>query len=178
MLRLSIHRVDRSGALLGAPESNHVSAQVLFFLFFLYFFVRSSSLGPPVSILFLFQTQDVPSCPSCLAAHPTDPGKADIINIIIYIILIIILFTVIPFSSSSFSSSGQIAVGCHSGEVAVYRLLKIMMMTIIFVINIKMMTMNNKIIIKITRVDREVDHIPHKHEDDHRDQDDHIDNQS
>ena len=164
MLRLSIHRVDRSGSLLGAPESNHVSAQVLFFLFFLYFFVRGSSLGPPVSILFLFQTQDVPSCPSCLAAHPTDPGKADIINIIIYIILIIIisiiliiiLFTVIPFSSSSFSSSGQIAVGCHSGEVAVYRLLKIMTMIIIFLII--MMAMNIKMIILITRVDREGDH--------------------
>ena len=28
MFRLSIHRVDRSGALLGAPESNHVSAQL------------------------------------------------------------------------------------------------------------------------------------------------------
>ena len=46
-------------------------------------------------------------------------------------------------ASGNVSSSGQIAVGCHSGEVAVYRLLKLIIR--MFLINIKMMI----------RVDRE-----------------------
>ena len=53
--RLVVHRVDRSGGLVGGPE----------------------------------QSLPAPSCPSCLAPHPWDPV--------------------------------MLAVGCHSGEVLVYR---------------------------------------------------------
>ena len=44
-----------------------------------------------------------------------------------------------------------------------------MMMVLICPINIKMMTMNTKIIILMTRVNWEVDHIPRQHQDDHID---------